>query len=85
MRRLIWLVVLYLTGELPLSELENWVVPGLPVLFHNPESPEAGLAGCIELGLAEISDGAMTEDEFRVVLKKSLRENKEIWEKLADS
>lgn len=64
----------YLDHAITLQELEDWVIYHLPLLFQIPDSPVARLAAAIELGLAEIGDGVVDEEEFRNVLEAAVRQ-----------
>lgn len=66
----------YMEGAISLEQLEDWLVPRLPVLFRLPlaEPDAADLAAAVELGLAEVSNQAKTEEEFRKMLKALLGE-----------
>jgi hypothetical protein len=61
-------VTRYLSGEIELSDLETWVVAHLGRLLADPHSTSYRLAGTVELGLAELAAGDITEDEFRDLL-----------------
>lgn len=66
----------YVEGVISLEQLEDWLVPRLPSLFRLPltEPDATDLAAAVELGLAEMSNQAKTEDEFRNMLKALLGE-----------
>jgi len=70
---LLSMVYEYLEHAISLEELEDWVIYHLPLLFQIPDSPVARLAAAIELGLAEIGDGVVDEEEFRNVLEAAVR------------
>ena len=65
----------YVEGVISLVELEDWLVPRLSSLFRLPltEPDATDLAAAVELGLAEMSNQAKTEDEFRKMLKTLLQ------------
>ncbi len=63
----------YLEGRITLEQLEEWIVTRWRQLFALPHSGASDLAGSIERGLAEISDGVTTEDEFKQTLLEALR------------
>lgn len=65
----------YITSEISLEELENWLVPRLPAILRSPETEDAGIVAEIELGLAEISNRYWTEEEFRIMLNELLMEH----------
>ena len=55
----------YLEETISLRDLEDWLVPRLPLLFSLPKSSMTDLISTIELGLAEMSSGTLSEEEFR--------------------
>ncbi len=59
----------YLNNEIPLSQLENWLLPNLGQILNLPPCSARDLAGDIELGLAEISNSQRTESEFRAMMR----------------
>jgi hypothetical protein len=63
----------FLQGRITRVELEDWIVPRLHILFADLDSPEADLAAAVELGLAEMSDGLIDEEEFRNELHDVIR------------
>lgn len=71
LRELHSIVEQYLEGSISLADMEDWLVPRLPILFHLPPmEPEAtDLAADIEVGLAELSSGELSEGEFRNILR----------------
>ncbi len=58
-------VLQYVNAEITLEELEDWLVPRLPEYLTFQPSTDAEVAGAIELGLAELSDCLITEDDLR--------------------
>jgi len=66
----------YLDHALSLEQLEDWIVPRLPLVFEVADSPLAKLAGTIELGFAEIGEGLIDEEEFRNRLAALAQEQK---------
>ncbi len=54
----------YLDGQIELGQLEEWLVPLVPLYASDPTSDDADLVATIELGLAEISDGISTQSEL---------------------
>ena len=62
----------YIEHNLTLRQLESWLVPMLPTFVSSPDSEVALIAGRIELGLAEINAGIISERSFRRQLKKSI-------------
>ena len=61
----------YIERRITLQELESWLVPMLPVYLANPDSAAAELVGAIELGLAELSAGILSERSVRKLLAKA--------------
>ena len=82
---LLSIIYQYVEGIKSLKQLEDWLVPRLPLLFHLPPSdPEATeLAALIEGGLAELSRGDRSEEEFRALLRSLISRVKQgaIWVK----
>lgn len=70
--RLLSAIYRYLDDAITLEQLEDWMLSQLPVLFQIPDSVVARLAATIELGLAEIGDGMIDEEEFRDLLQAAL-------------
>ena len=68
----------YLDKKITLQQLEEWLVPLLPSFAHEQTSSDADLAAIIMDGLAEISDGVTSEDEFSNELGDAL--GREEWE-----
>lgn len=64
----------YLDSQISLQDLTEYLAPQLPRLFSLPEPPESYLAATVELGLAEMGSGAISEDQFRSDLHDALRE-----------
>lgn len=63
----------YLDEKVGLGELEEWLVPRLPVFLSNfGLTAEADLVATLEHGLAEISSNVLTEDAFRQEIKDYL-------------
>ena len=65
---LIIMIGFYVDNIIGLKELEDWYVPKLEELVDNPNT--ADIVAQLELGLAELQDGLITEDE----LKNDLRD-----------
>lgn len=64
----------FLDGKLSLQELEDWLVPRLVLFLSVPYHVASKLAGLVELGLAEMSIGHCSEDEFKASLKRFLQD-----------
>jgi len=62
----------YLERVISLQELEDWLVPRLPFFFKLPYSSGEELVTAIEVGLAEISDKTLTEEDFRSSLRDAI-------------
>lgn len=67
-------VLQYVESEISLEQLEDWYVPKLPSLIDDAGSAEANLVAAIELGLAELSSGIVTENELKAYLVEALAE-----------
>lgn len=70
-------VIQYLNNEISLSQFEDWFLPNLGQILSLPSCPAVDLAGDIELGLAEMSDGNLTESAFRSVMRNILESGTE--------
>jgi hypothetical protein len=66
-------VLQYVDSKISLEQLEDWLVPRLPIFLRTPETADADVVAAIELGLAEISNETKTELEFRSLLRKALQ------------
>jgi hypothetical protein len=64
----------YLAREVSLASLEEWVVGHLLALLNDRRDSTYTATGEIELGLAEIGDDVLSEEEFRHRLDRTLRE-----------
>jgi hypothetical protein len=62
-------IIEYLNNEIRLPDLENWLLSNLGQILNLPPSPAQDLAGDIELGLAEMSNGHRTESEFKSMMR----------------
>ncbi len=67
------IVLAYIERRITVAELEDWLVPRLPTYLGSGRDPASELVSGIELGLAELGDGLITEDEFRANLARLLR------------
>ncbi len=65
----------YLDGKISVEDIEDWLVPHLYEFLSLPPCSASELAGIIELGLAEMSNGQCSENDFRSLLKKYIREH----------
>lgn len=68
----------YLDGKISLEDVEDWLVPHLYELLILAPCSASELAGVIELGLAEISNGQSSEEDFRSLLRKYILEHNTI-------
>lgn len=68
-------VLQYVDSLMPMSGLEEWLVPRLPLYLEFPDTADADVAAAIELGMAEVSSGIRTQDELRSYLLDVLREH----------
>jgi hypothetical protein len=69
------MVLQYIRCEITIEQLEDWLVPRLPVFLRLPHSSDSDVVAAIELGLAEMSDEIRNEAEFREFLSDVLREH----------
>ena len=60
----------YVSGQLRLAALEEWVAPRLPVLLAQPDTSAGQLTGAVELCLAEFKEGIRSERSVRAMLKR---------------
>ena len=58
----------FIQSNITVQQLEEWLVPRLPTLIKKHDSSDADVVATIELGLAEMSDGVRTEEDFRRLL-----------------
>lgn len=66
----------YFHGRISLRDIENWVVPNLPVLLDHPNSFSGKMACAIEQTLNEVSEDLRTERSAKRALKKYFFEEK---------
>ena len=64
----------YLQKNITVEELEDWIVARFQLFFSLPPSSTSEFVAGIELGLAEMSNGSRTEEEFRNMLRELLRQ-----------
>jgi hypothetical protein len=55
----------YAAGQLPLADLEGWLMPNLGAINARGGSEAKDLAAMVLGYLSELSDGLMTEEEVR--------------------
>ena len=63
----------YLENVITLEELEDWMAPNLGLFLSLPPNDASELAGAIELGLAEMTKGHRTEEEFKTLIKEFIK------------
>jgi hypothetical protein len=63
----------YLERKLTLDDLRNWFLEARPLLLAlPPETRPAEIATLLELGLHELKQGAFSERQFRMALRRLL-------------
>jgi hypothetical protein len=67
-------ILQYIELDISKTQLEEWFVPRLPVFLRYPESADADVVSAVELGLAEMTAGIRTEDNFRKFLRRVIQE-----------
>jgi hypothetical protein len=67
------MVLQFIDSKITIKQLEEWLVPRLPVFLKFPDSSDANVVAAIELGLAEISDEIRTEDELRKLFQDAIQ------------
>ncbi len=72
--KLIEKINLYIDSEISLQDFEDWYLNQLPLLLVSPSSDMTDLVATIELGLAEIGSGILSEDNFRRSLHDAVLE-----------
>ena len=63
----------YLNREISLGDLEDWVAARFGLFVTLPQGDARDLYGTIELGLAEMSIGHRTEEEFRALVREFIK------------
>lgn len=71
-------VLEYIRSDIELEDLEDWLAPRLHSSFDSGSSADEDLVAEIELGLAEVADGTLTEDEFRQSLLSTIQQRSTI-------
>lgn len=61
--------------KITVEELEEWIVPHLPMFISDPDSGDADLAAAIELGLAELASDIRTYENFVGYLLRVMQDN----------
>lgn len=65
-------VILAIDEAITLAELEEWIVPRLPLFLERPDSDDAEMIAAIEMALAEVGNSLIDELEARTMLRESL-------------
>ncbi len=65
----------FVDHEITPAQLEEWLVPRLPIFLESAESTDADVVAAIELGLAEMTDGIRSEAQFRDLMRHVLLEH----------
>ena len=68
-------ILQYADSKITLQDLEDWLVPRLPIFLKKPQTADADIVAVVELGLAEITNKIRTETEFRLILREVLQEH----------
>jgi hypothetical protein len=68
----------FVDEHMNVRELENWIVPRLPVFLCESDSTDAEVVAAVELGLAELSQRIRTLAELRAMLNELLRQEKTV-------
>jgi hypothetical protein len=63
----------YINKDITLEDLEDWLIPKLPIYIKSPDSTDSDIISALELGLAELSNGIRSEEELRTYLKECLQ------------
>lgn len=69
----------YIQKTINLEDLENWLVPRLPLFFKAPYSEASEMVAEIEVALADMSEQRLTEGEFRALLKNLGEQVQIVW------
>ena len=69
----------YLSKAITLEELEDWLVPRLPLFFKLPHSSLTDFIAGTEVALADMAEQRYTEDEFRTLLGEILEQVQIVW------
>ncbi len=75
----------YISSEISLEDLENWLVQNLPRLAVDPRSDDSSLAAAVDLCLVEYSAGLRTEESIKRYLSDALEEFKTVYINLNDA
>lgn len=69
----------YVERHIKLEELEDWLAARFTKFFRFPYSSDTDFVAEIELALAEMSDGMLTEEEFRSLVSDLLKRQQVVW------
>ena len=69
----------FVSSELSVEQIEDWIVPRLATLIEHPDSANSQVAAAVELALAELSTGIRSEAEARSLVKEALDEQRLTW------
>lgn len=61
--------------RISLSDLEEWLVPQIPILISDPDSAESDLVAAIELGIADSEAGIRSSEDLIRFFEQVLSEN----------
>lgn len=64
----------YVQKNITVEELEDWIAARFQLFFSSSPSAVSEFVAGIELGLAELSNGSRTEEEFRSMVSDLLRQ-----------
>jgi hypothetical protein len=68
------IIIDYLDSKITIAELEDWLVPNLPILIRVPDSTDTDIVSALELGIAELNSGLRDHNELKEYLLEVLRE-----------
>jgi hypothetical protein len=66
-------VIEFIDGHQSPRELEDWIVPRLEYFLQKPHTRDAELVTAVELGLVELGQGTLTEDDLRLELSDEIQ------------
>ncbi len=65
----------YIQKRISVTDLEEWLVPQIPLLIADPDSAESDLVAAIELGIAEFEAGIRSDENLVRFFEQVLSEN----------
>ena len=65
----------YVEGRITLRGLERWLVPRLAMFLRDPDTELGQLAALVELSLAELDAGIVSQRSIRARLSRELGDN----------